>query len=335
MRAVDLFCGAGGLGLGLVRAGAELVLSADSWPAALAVHSANLPGDAVPLDLSDEAGAAAEILSRVGRPDLVAGGPPCQDASPAGKRVEGERSGLTASFARIAVRLGPDWTVMENVPAARKTRSWSEAREILRAAGYGVTEAVLDASRHGAPQARQRAFMVGGRGADDGALAGSLEAGASEEPTTLRAYAAATGWGLPFDHYYRHPRTYGRRGVFSADEPAPTMRGVNRPVPATYRRHPGDTADPRTVRRLTIAERALIQTFPPDWDWGTHRSAAVVEQLVGNAVPPRLAEHVARAVMGYAARRRGPTPQTGAKIPQKGGIQGAVAVGGGGRTREL
>lgn len=113
-------------------------------------------------------------------------------------------------------------------------------------------------------------------------------------PTTVRDYF---GDSLPFEYYYRHPRNYNRRAVFSVDEPAPTMRGVNRPVPKGYPGHPNDAcslAERPEVRALTTAERAQIQTFPVDFRWVGSKTD--VEQMVGNAVPVKLAEFIAETL---------------------------------------
>jgi len=96
--------------------------------------------------------------------------------------------------------------------------------------------------------------------------------------------------------YYRHPRNYNRRGIFSIDEPSPTVRGVNRPVPGGYPGHPGDAAPVNSVvRALSTFERARIQTFPRDYRW--IGSKTDIEQMVGDAVPVKLGEFVARIVL--------------------------------------
>ncbi|MDR3282838.1 MAG: DNA cytosine methyltransferase, partial [Candidatus Methanoplasma sp.] len=113
-------------------------------------------------------------------------------------------------------------------------------------------------------------------------------------PLTLRGYF---GDGLGFEHYYRHPRNYSRRAVFSIDEPAPTMRGVNRPVPNGYRGHAGDPVPVEGVRALDTLERSLIQTFPPTFKWTGSKTDR--EQMIGNAVPVKLAEFVAVVLKEY------------------------------------
>jgi len=113
---------------------------------------------------------------------------------------------------------------------------------------------------------------------------------------TVREYL---GDELDIDYYYRHPRNYSRRGIFSVDEPAPTVRGVNRPVPDGYKGHPGDPIKvSRKLRPLTTSERARLQTFPANFKWVGSKTD--LEQMIGNAVPVRLAEFVAKAILEYA-----------------------------------
>ncbi len=112
---------------------------------------------------------------------------------------------------------------------------------------------------------------------------------------TLRDYF---GDSLGVEDYYRHPRSYQRRAIFSIDEPSPTVRGVNRPVPPTYKNHPGDTAQiSKDLRPLTTKERSMIQTFPENFIF--EGTKADLEQMIGNAVPVKLAEYVAQCVLEY------------------------------------
>ena len=99
MKVVDLFCGIGGLSLGFENSGFEIVSAYDFWDKAINVYSKNFSHPAVQFDLSDEANASITI-SRF-KPDVIIGGPPCQDFSSAGTRQEGFKANLTVSFARI------------------------------------------------------------------------------------------------------------------------------------------------------------------------------------------------------------------------------------------
>ena len=99
--------------------------------------------------------------------------------------------------------------------------------------------------------------------------------------------------------YYRHPRNYNRRGVFTIDEPSPTVRGVNRPVPKGYKLNTCDpeNVDLSKVRPLTTIERSYIQTFPSDFKFSGTKTN--LEQMIGNAVPVNLGTFIAKAIKEY------------------------------------
>jgi len=293
-KTIDLFAGCGGLTLGFQNAGFQVIAAVDNWGPALEVYRANFNHDIHDLDLSDVDNSVKE-LKKYGA-EMIVGGPPCQDFSQAGKRNENlGRGNLTISFAEIVEKLRPKFFVMENVDQLTKTAKFKEARKIFNVAGYGVTIRLLDASLCGVPQKRKRYFVVGELGGADDFLGFYLDTSLSEKPMTVREYF---GDEIETEFYYRHPWSYRRRAVYSIDEPSATIRGVNRPIPAGYPGHHLDTTKDLTkVRPLTTVERARVQTFPKNFKWvGTKTD---VEQLIGNAVPVKLAEFVACRLAEY------------------------------------
>jgi DNA (cytosine-5)-methyltransferase 1 len=295
VRVIDLFAGGGGLSLGFQNAEFDVVAAIENWQPAANVYAANFPSHGLlTLDLSDVDKSVQEINQWV--PDVIIGGPPCQDFSSAGKRDETlGRASLTVAFAQIVSRCHPKFFLMENVERAAKSKAFQQALTIFKKSGYGLTIKVMDASRCGVPQLRKRLIVVGSLMARDGFLDEALEQGLSQEAMTLRRYFRNR---LDFDHYYRHPRSYARRAIFSIDEPSPTIRGVNRPIPKGYLGHPGDTCPlSENIRSLTTVERARIQTFPANFKWPVTKTDA--EQVIGNAVPVKLAEYVATHFMAH------------------------------------
>jgi site-specific DNA-cytosine methylase len=98
-------------------------------------------------------------------------------------------------------------------------------------------------------------------------------------------------------YFYRHYRD--QRCVWSVDEVGPTITNEYRRgrLPAHYRSRPGDaTTDLSQVRALTLREAAMIQTFEDWWNWGGVRLRDAW-QMVANAVPPKLAAHLGRALL--------------------------------------
>ncbi|WP_406815129.1 DNA (cytosine-5-)-methyltransferase [Mycobacterium sp. M23085] len=174
--AVDFFSGAGGLSLGLQQAGFQVVLSADHEPFANRTHAHHFGGVAVDWDLSDPA-VVAKLGDLVGEAeiDLVAGGPPCQPFSRAGRsmlryRVQSglrdphdERRDLWRSFLELVDRGRPKAVLMENVPDMALDREMFILRsmvEELEQMHYSVEERVVDTWRYGVPQFRQRLILV-------------------------------------------------------------------------------------------------------------------------------------------------------------------------------
>lgn len=294
MKVVDLFCGCGGLSLGFQKAGYEILAAFDNWDEAITVYHNNFNHPVIKQDLSDIEQAVTEIEKY--NPEMLIGGPPCQDFSSAGKRNENNgRGDLTVSYAKIVAVIKPEWFVMENVDRILKTEKLVEARKIFKDCGYGLTETVLNASFCGVPQRRKRFIMIGHLGEKDGFMTDVLEKRQSSKEMSIADYF---GNQIDVKYYYRHPRSYARRGIFSVDEPSPTIRGVNRPMPAGYQLHPTDPVSSlEGIRPLTTLERSMIQTFPKDFKFiGTKTG---MEQMIGNAVPVNLAKFVGDSIMVY------------------------------------
>lgn len=292
MKVIDLFAGCGGLSLGFQNAGYKIIAAYDYWDAAVKVYRQNFQHPIYPYDLRASKMYLSEFKNL--NPELIIGGPPCQDFSSAGKRNENlGRGDLTICFANIITEVMPKMFVMENVERFTKTNKYIIAKNIFIKAGYGLTETVLDASLCGVPQKRKRFFWIGIHNQQNNKFLPYLENNLNNQPMTVRDYL---GEILGIEYYYRHPRSYKRRAVFSIDEPSPTVRGVNRPIPKTYQSHPRDAAPISSqIRPLTTRERSYIQTFPQDFIF--QGSKTDLEQMIGNAVPVKLAEYVAKCIL--------------------------------------
>lgn len=292
MRTIDLFAGCGGMTLGFEKAGFDVVAAFDNWDAAITIYESNFSHPIYKKDLG-----ADDVLQQISdlHPDLIMGGPPCQDYSIAGKRELGKRANLTIRFAEIVSTAKPTWVVFENVYNIERFSTVTTLKQTLSDVGYGITTRVLDASLCGVPQKRHRFFLVGKLGERDGFLDEILTSNLSDKAMTVRDYL---GNSLNTEFYYMHPRSYNRRAVFSIDEPAATIRGINRPIPENYKRHHADKADISDgVRALTTRERGYIQTFPDTFKLPGAKTD--VELAIGNAVPPALAMYVANCINQY------------------------------------
>lgn len=195
--AVDLFCGAGGLSLGLQDAGFAVLAGADVDPFSIETHVANIGGLGYLGDLADPTDFLDHLDAwGVKEVDLIAGGVPCQPFSRAGRSkirslVQAgirpsvdPRTTLWRSFVRIVEAVQPRAVLLENVP---DLAVWEDGailtgfRESLAGLGYLTTAArVINAFDHSVPQHRARLFVVGLRSGRD------FKWPDSEPPCTLR-----------------------------------------------------------------------------------------------------------------------------------------------------
>jgi DNA (cytosine-5)-methyltransferase 1 len=174
--AADLFSGAGGLSLGLEQAGFRTVVAVDHYTEAVETHRHHFPGMSLDWDLGDvdRIEELAEILQTVDV-DLIAGGPPCQPFSKAGRsgirhavrnglrEPHDQRRDLWRSFLEVIRLVQPPAVLMENVPDMALDREMFILRamvEELEGLGYAVEERVVDSSLFGVPQFRQRLILV-------------------------------------------------------------------------------------------------------------------------------------------------------------------------------
>lgn len=193
---VDLFSGCGGLSLGLSLAGMRGLFAIERDDMAFETFSTNFIGDDSPeayrfmwpswLDqrawgIDEVLGEHKEQLEQLrGEVEVLAGGPPCQGFSFAGRRIEDDpRNLLFNKYVEVVEALQPNVLVLENVPgmqvahksgavidlqsgrSPRKQSFYERLADSLDAAGYVVKAELLDASRFGVPQKRSRLIAIG------------------------------------------------------------------------------------------------------------------------------------------------------------------------------
>eukprot|EP00913_Durusdinium_trenchii_P026873 g25208.t1 len=302
----------------------QLITGYERWDKAADVWQYNAKRSAFKMDLANVAEAALHVMEA--SPTLIAGGPPCQDYSTAGKRVLGKNAALTQAFAMIIALVRPQWFVFENTPRAPLSINYRQARDIWKRAGYGLTEHTVVASQYGTAQNRRRFLCVGRLGEQDQFLLSSLVAAASKDLVTVRSILDPDRYPddaelMRCDGYFVRPFT-GGRGVFSLDEPAPTIIRSSTGKPnKTYRDnpHPKDHIHYDEAFQLTTHQALRIQGFPADFDTGGYRmknqgkpwSQRDTMQMIANAVPPPLARAVGEVIIAREAGRSIPALDLG------------------------
>ncbi len=157
---VDLFCGAGGLSLGLTQSGLNPIYALDHLDVAVKTYSANIGNHAVCEEISE----ATDLPSAA----IYVGGPPCQGFSSAGMRRNGDaRNSLVKVFATLIAVHRPLAFVFENVEGFLTTEGGRRVLDLLNPlveAGYQIHLRKVNAANFGVPQHRKRVLAIGGLG---------------------------------------------------------------------------------------------------------------------------------------------------------------------------
>jgi DNA (cytosine-5)-methyltransferase 1 len=334
--AVDLFAGAGGLGHGFARAGFRVGLAVEPDRHAAQTYRLNHPGVPVIEAYVTSKTRASSIRKYIGASPVSAlvAGTPCQGYSAAGAREPNAASNrLYEHVARIAKQLKSEYVVLENVPGVRSVRGHEFLRPIVARfseAGYSIGAHLLRASDYGVPQKRLRYFFIGRRDRRSKAPMapapthrryGSLPDPSVELPETPSVAATlrlvpALGTGVNAE---RHPDDDGTTyfNMSTMHHSVEVVEKISRirpgDGPLSYRRldrgeattiiagHRALPVHPDLDRAISVREAALIQGFPVDYIFCGPRGAQPLQ--VANAVPPPLAEAVARSLLADARDR--------------------------------
>jgi DNA (cytosine-5)-methyltransferase 1 len=322
MRVIDLFSGAGGLSLGLKRAGYEVAACVEINRDAMETYSGHEPGA---VHYNEDVRAISFERFR-GSVNAVAGGPPCQPFSIGGlRRASRDSRDMIPEFIRCLKEVQPDAFIMENVPGLllKRTRPYFDSvLARLSECGYRLNWAVLNAADYGVPQKRRRLFVLGSRGdqlrfpapthgSSAGAPHGSAldvlgDSAIGEAPKCPVKYARNPD--LRPSPYAGHVYNGGGRPLDPAG-PCHTILASSGGykthwidtlgVAPEYHAHLMAGGDPREgevpgARRLSVEECAVIQTFPRGLVFSGRRSSQYTQ--VGDAVPPDLAFMVGSSV---------------------------------------
>ena len=340
IKTISLFSGAGGMDIGAIRAGANIVWANDIKQDACESYRANIGSHIHMGDISTY----INRLSTLSDMDLVIGGPPCQGFSVAGKMNENDdRNKLIWSYADVIEATNPKAFVMENVKALATLSRWQQVRDKLlfrlRSLGYSVNFIVLNASDYDVPQARERVFFIGFKGDETKypdlesmmsfyrkesssvreALALLDIAGTGNNTNICKAkvtlsstpimrkspYAGMlfNGLGRPvkIDGYCSTlPASMGGNKTPIIDEEA--LYNKKMPWVENYHKQlilnteiAAYTEVPPFLRRLTVDEARVIQTFPLNYRFCGSQSSQYTQ--IGNAVPCNLAFAVCSMVI--------------------------------------
>lgn len=304
-RAVDLFAGWGGFTEGAEQAGIEVVYAANHWPLAVEAHAQNHP---------DARHVCQDLRQADWRDlpayDLLLAAPACQGHSQAAqparrasRSVRGAHDALRATAWAVvdcAEVTTPETLIVENIPDFLRWKLYPRWKACLADLGYQITEHRLTASYFGAPQRRDRLFIVGTR---DGRR---IELAPSETETP---FGPCIDWDAPARWRKVSESTPGvKRRVKRSRERGHGRRfitqhvtghagiGLDQPIRTVTTKDQWAIVDGDRYRPLTIRENARAMGFPERYSWpaGSRRGDAI--KGLGNAVCPPVAKALVEAV---------------------------------------
>lgn len=162
MNVVSLFSGGGGLDLGFISEGFDVIWAIDNEPNAVATYKKNIGEHIVLADINKI------DIHQIPKADILLGGPPCQSFSLAGKRDKADPRGMLVwRYLEILKYIKPKAFVFENVTGLQSAKNSDGIKvlEILQAEfkklGYSISTQVMNAVEYGVPQRRKRLIIVG------------------------------------------------------------------------------------------------------------------------------------------------------------------------------
>ena len=337
VEAIDLFCGVGGLTSGLVTAGIRVIAGIDIDKACCFPFEVNHPGARfIECDVTSVTGDQLNSLWSPGVVRLLAGCAPCQPFSSyaKGKGLSHAKWGMLEQFARLVKESQPDLVTMENGPGLQHQEPFEHFLTALKRCGFHVTYGVLNAADYGVPQRRKRLVLLASKNGpidlpvpthsgnvnwvtvrkaigdlpelqhgcankDD-----VIHRAAGLSPLNLERIRASKPGGTWRDWPQElvatcHTKESGKHsgGVYGRmiwDGVAPTMTTLCNGFGN------GRFGHPEQNRAISLREAAIFQSFPQNYIFSELDkvvSAKTVARLIGNAVPPKLAEAVGRQLL--------------------------------------
>ena len=298
MKIISLFSGCGGLDLGLIQAGNEIIWANDFDEYAVSTYQENIGKHII---LGDIRNIDIESLPKA---DVVVGGFPCQGFSMANRKraIDDERNFLYRFFYNAIKIKQPKFFIAENVKGILSLGKGEAIKQIVadfENAGYIVSVFPVNMANYGVPQTRQRVIIIG----QHNSLGEKLLFQFPQETHSAKKETNLLPWvtikeaidDIPdpdkpnnvlnniYSAYKLNYRNFTGHRPTNPDKPSPTIlaRGNGKGGVCAIPHYNGK-------RRLTIRESARVQTFPDDFYF--HGTMNACYRQIGNAVPVKFAQ---------------------------------------------
>jgi DNA (cytosine-5)-methyltransferase 1 len=343
IRAIDLFCGAGGLTFGLEKAGIHVVAGFDVDAGCKYPYESNNKARFYQQDLAKPDIALMKKLLGDDSLTLIAGCAPCQSFSTYNRERAGDRRGwpLLSSFLNIVKTIKPDFVTMENVSGLKADGSFTRFCAGLADVGYKISFSVLDCRHFGMAQQRRRLVLIASLhraipmpaqthpNAEDFATVRdaigdmpALRAGAVDPKDPLHCTSSVSAVNLerlraskPGGTWRDWPKRL--RAPCHIKESGDGYVSVygrmewNKPSPTItgqcFGFGNGRFGHPKQDRAISLREAAILQSFPPTYRFSKNGEKIVFKRvgiMIGNAVPPVLGEAIGRTIAAEAHKHK-------------------------------
>lgn len=337
--AVDLFCGAGGLTHGLLKAGVDVRLGVDIDPACKYPYVANNTSDFLLKSVEEIQTSELYPYYKKNGIKLLAGCAPCQTFSSYNQKAKesDKRWWLLRQFSRIVDDLQPELVTMENVPRLIEQSVFTEFVTNLKNNGYSVTYKIANCAEYGVPQHRNRLVLLASKFGPV-TLLSSVEFG--RKPQTVKD---AIGDLPPLEAGTSHPKdplhqcsALSKINIsrIKASRPGGTWRDwpqelvadchkkqSGKTYPGVYGRMTWDAPAPTMTtqffgfgngrfghpeqdRAISLREGAILQSFPLNYTFVPPEGQVyhkAIGRLIGNAVPVTLGEVIGASLIAHVS----------------------------------
>ncbi|MCO4815328.1 MAG: DNA cytosine methyltransferase [Flavobacteriales bacterium] len=294
MNIVSLFSGAGGLDLGLIRAGHEIIWANDFDVDSCETYKKNIGNHVVCKDIS------LIDFNEIPHSDVIVGGFPCQGFSLANlnRRPEDSRNHLYKYFYQLIKQKQPKYFLAENVRGILSLGNGEVIKQIVKdfdSAGYRVKHEVFNTANYGVPQSRIRVIISGTRKDISSDLNYKFPEKLLDKENWISIGKALSEIPEPDDTHNLTNHICSKYKVTNRNFTGHRTTNPNKPSPTILARGNGKGGvcaiqHPNNHRRMSVRESAIIQTFPMNFEFMGSMSS--MYRQVGNAVPVLFASYL-------------------------------------------